>query len=67
MTEAQRKRINDRTCSEHLLMFKDAVRITVDVLKEHDVEIFNDELDRICDRFEDKCYLGSNNWLGVGK
>ena len=48
-------------------MFKDAVRITVDVLKEHDVEIFNDELDRICDRFEEKCYLGSNNWLGVGK
>jgi len=67
MTEVQRKKVNERKCADHLLKFKDAVRVCLGILNKHDIEVGSDELEHICVQFENECYLGSNNWLGASR
>lgn len=63
MTEVQKKQIYDKPCAEHLLMFRDAVRVCLDILRTHNIEIRSDELDDICEKFKDNCYIKSNTWF----
>ena len=65
MTEVQRKAINEYFCADNLLKFKDAVKVCIRILDSLHIPVSNEELKDIMKSFEEECYLGSNNWLGV--
>ena len=64
MTDAQKKYIKHYDTANYLLKHKDAVEICVEFLIDEGVEVDLDYLGLICSEFEQKCYIGSDKWLG---
>ena len=67
MTELQKKIIRSYPSADCLLKHKDAVTLCVQFLISEGVEVDTNYLDTICQFYENRCYIGSKNWLGKEK
>lgn len=64
MTDVHKKYIRQYDTADYLLKHKDAVEICVEFLIREGAEIDLEYLELICSEFEQKCYIGSDKWIG---